>query len=255
MSSTTKHVIALHGSPRQGETWRLLERIADRLQSLDVNVERVHLVDYEIRDCVSCHSCLDRGSCPIKDDFDSLMERLHQADGIILASPVYMGQVSAQLKRFIDRGFIKAHRPTLAGKPLLAVSTAAGSYTRQVNRYLHTAGELWGLYKAGSIGRTAASLGRPLPERVLERYARILHGGPSRHRPALSQIALFHGIKDVAGATVPLDARYWQQHNLHDALYYYPCRLGWKRPISWLLHQMMVVVAKRLSQSPGKQTR
>jgi len=66
--------------------------------------EFIKITDYWIEPCRSCWKCLELGRCIIEDDMSNeLMLRLLKADAIILGSPVYFNNVSAQLKAFMDR--------------------------------------------------------------------------------------------------------------------------------------------------------
>ena len=97
-------VIGLNGSPHStGNTVTLMGWVLDGCAACGAQIEWQHLVDYEIRYCQGCFTCLRTGSCPIKDDFLTLRASLLAADGIIAGSPVYEGGPSAQFKTFLDR--------------------------------------------------------------------------------------------------------------------------------------------------------
>lgn len=93
-------VLYLSGSPRKkSNTDYLLMRMLSQTAG-----EFVKITDYRIEPCYSCWKCLKLGRCVIEDDMSNeLMPRLLKADAIILGSPVYFNNVSAQLKAFIDR--------------------------------------------------------------------------------------------------------------------------------------------------------
>jgi len=93
-------VLYLSGSPRKkSNTDYLLMQMLSQTAG-----EFVKITDYRIEPCHSCWKCLKLGRCVIEDDMSNeLMPRLLKADAIILGSPVYFNNVSAQLKAFIDR--------------------------------------------------------------------------------------------------------------------------------------------------------
>jgi NAD(P)H-dependent FMN reductase len=97
-------VIGLNGSPhRHGNTVTLMTWVLEGSAAAGAQVEWIHLVDYDIRYCQGCFTCLRRGACPIRDDFLSVRAKLLAADGIAAGSPVYEGGPSAQFKTFLDR--------------------------------------------------------------------------------------------------------------------------------------------------------
>jgi multimeric flavodoxin WrbA len=97
-------VIGLNGSPhRTGNTVTLMGWVLEGCAVSEAHIEWLHLVDYDIRYCQGCFTCLRTGACPIKDDFLTLRASLLAADGIVAGSPVYEGGPSAQFKTFLDR--------------------------------------------------------------------------------------------------------------------------------------------------------
>jgi multimeric flavodoxin WrbA len=98
-------ILAVCGSHRKGKnTSRMLQAVLDEAAALGAETELVELMDYEIKECTSCNKCLGRAECTIADDgMNVLYGKLLQADGIVIGSPVYFGNVSGRLKDFIDR--------------------------------------------------------------------------------------------------------------------------------------------------------
>ena len=123
------NVLALYGSPRkEGSTARIIARIIEGMndnRKETVNHRSVYLNEVNIRGCQGCLACVKKGVCPIKDDMHSLYEELQKAEVIILGSPVYFNDVSAQTKLFIDRNkaffeLIKKDDPRYQGYPFLS---------------------------------------------------------------------------------------------------------------------------------------
>ncbi|HON89799.1 MAG TPA: flavodoxin family protein [Spirochaetia bacterium] len=98
-----KTVVALIGSKRKKNTYSLVTQIASVLKQHDIDTDLVFLYDNEIKDCVGCQACILGKRCALTDDAPSIREKLSKADGIILASPVYMCSISGRMKTFIDR--------------------------------------------------------------------------------------------------------------------------------------------------------
>jgi multimeric flavodoxin WrbA len=72
-----------------------------------VETEAIDLKDYQIKECVSCHWCFMEAKedklCILNDNFNRIYPKLLGADGILVASPVYWGSMTAKMKNFIDR--------------------------------------------------------------------------------------------------------------------------------------------------------
>jgi multimeric flavodoxin WrbA len=103
----TKRLIAFNGSPRrEGNTALLLEEALRGARSEGAETRLVHLNELHLRSCQGCMACqANGGTCAVKDDTHPLLEEIRSSDGILLGSPVYMWQMSAQLKALVDRLF------------------------------------------------------------------------------------------------------------------------------------------------------
>ena len=99
-----RKVIGIFGSPRQnGNSDILLNSAIRGVETNGGDIERIIVRDLKIAPCNSCGGCWEKGVCVIDDDMQKIYSRLVDADGIIVASPIYFMGVSAQLKAFIDR--------------------------------------------------------------------------------------------------------------------------------------------------------
>lgn len=97
-------ILAINGSRRKkGNTASLVESILAPAQAAGVQTETIFLGDYDIGACTGCEACAKSWDCVIKDDFAGIVEKLDEADGIVLASPTYWYSVTSDMKRFIDR--------------------------------------------------------------------------------------------------------------------------------------------------------
>ena len=101
------HVVAFNGSPRKnGNTARLVRHCLDTLEAEGISTEIVQVGGTNIRGCCSCLSCRKNGVevCSITSDpFNEWIEKMKNAEGIILASPVYMFGTTPEMKALIDR--------------------------------------------------------------------------------------------------------------------------------------------------------
>lgn len=120
-------VIAFNGSARKdGNTSILIGYVLEELQKEGISTEVINLAEKKIRGCTACHQCFHRKDrqCSIKkDDLNQCIEKILEADGIILGSPTYFTDVSTEIKALIDRvGLVaKANDDMLKRKPGAAV--------------------------------------------------------------------------------------------------------------------------------------
>ena len=99
-----KKVLIIAGSPRKnGNSDLLAQQFAKGAEENGHQVEIVYLRDLKINYCQGCLVCLKKGECFQKDDANSLLPKMMEADVVCFSSPVYYYSVSGQMKTFIDR--------------------------------------------------------------------------------------------------------------------------------------------------------
>lgn len=81
----------------------LAESFAGGARDAGNNVELITLHDKEIKFCIGCLNCQKTGKCVIKDDAPVIVEKMHDADVLVLATPIYYYEMSGQLKTLLDR--------------------------------------------------------------------------------------------------------------------------------------------------------
>lgn len=100
-------IVSLLGSPRKNANSSIIAgRFCATAQKLGAEVRTFTLNDLDFRGCQGCYVCktkLDR--CVLKDDLTEVLEEVRETDILVLASPVYFWDVSAQMKAFLDRCF------------------------------------------------------------------------------------------------------------------------------------------------------
>jgi len=100
-------VVAFNGSARKnGNTAILINYVLRELENEGIETELVQLSGKKIRGCIACMKCFENKDqrCSVtKDDINSCIEKMIEADGIILGSPTYFANVSTELKALIDR--------------------------------------------------------------------------------------------------------------------------------------------------------
>lgn len=104
-NAMSKNVLILSGSPRRGGNSDLLcEEFMRGAAYAGNQVEKIFLRSKKIGYCNACYYCKQSGGiCAIKDDMAEILSKMHQADVIVLASPVYFYSIDAQMKTVIDR--------------------------------------------------------------------------------------------------------------------------------------------------------
>jgi len=105
--SMGKNIVVLSGSPRkEGNTSILAASFIDGARSVGKNVKVFNTTEMKIGGCLGCKHCFEsKGICIQKDDMPIVLEALKTADALVLASPVYYFDMTAQLKLAIDRTF------------------------------------------------------------------------------------------------------------------------------------------------------
>ena len=109
-------VLGICCSPRRGNTEVMVQAALDKAQEAGAEIELVTLSGKTISPCDACCACIKTGKCHIKDDMQDIYLKLREADGIILGSPVYFWNVTAQAKALIDRTFALYHQSELINK-------------------------------------------------------------------------------------------------------------------------------------------
>ena len=101
--------IAINGSPRKNwNTATLLKKALDGAASAGAEIELVHLYDLEFKGCCSCFSCKRKVGkvaecCVMKDDMTEVLRRIMSSDILLLGSPIYLGNITGEMKSFIER--------------------------------------------------------------------------------------------------------------------------------------------------------
>ena len=159
-----KKIIALIGSPRKkGSTVALVDEILKGARAEGAETKSYNINEMNIKGCQSCYSCKAEGHCVLQDDMQELYYEITNADAIVFATPVYMWQMSGQLKLVIDRlyPFLKPDYSsylTPGKKVLLAVTQGRPDITLFQHYFEHMGNNLlflgFGAYKILIAGGT-----------------------------------------------------------------------------------------------------
>lgn len=102
-------VIAFNGSPRKDwNTAILLNKALEGATAQGAETELIHLYDLNYKGCISCFACKIKdgksyGKCAIKDDLSPVLEKVEEADALILGSPIYLGTPTGEMRSFMER--------------------------------------------------------------------------------------------------------------------------------------------------------
>jgi multimeric flavodoxin WrbA len=100
-------VIAINGSARkQGNTAILINHVFSELEKEGIETELVELAGKKIQGCTACYKCFDNKDrkCAVKNDIvNDCIEKMAEADGIILGSPTYFADITSEMKALIER--------------------------------------------------------------------------------------------------------------------------------------------------------
>jgi multimeric flavodoxin WrbA len=136
-------VVAINGSPRKdGNTNTLLTRVCSRLEQHGIETEIIRIGGKAVRGCTACGMCFKNQDrlCIIKtDELNEVIGKMIEADGILLGSPTYFSDVSAEMKALIDRaGYVTlANGSCLAGKVGAAVSAVRRAGAQHTINTMH----------------------------------------------------------------------------------------------------------------------
>jgi multimeric flavodoxin WrbA len=138
-------VIAFNGSPKkEGNTYHAIKMVADELNNEGIEVEIIHVGNKLIQGCLACNGCTRNKNdrCVIEtDEVNDWIQKMKEADGIILGSPVHYSAIGGTMKSFLDRAFYVAGKGILrhkVGAAVVAVRRSGGIPTfNQLNNFIN----------------------------------------------------------------------------------------------------------------------
>lgn len=119
-------VLAINGSPTEGNTKQLMETIIKSIGK-KVDIEYIQLSTLNINFCKGCNYCEKHNQCIQKDDMKKLIADMKNTDLFIFASPAYFENVTGCFKNFIDRTNPLWFRQVLKGKKAILLSVGESS--------------------------------------------------------------------------------------------------------------------------------
>lgn len=144
-------VVAFNGSARKGgNTAQLLGTVLERIAAEGIETELVELAGRKIGGCIACYKCFERKNrrCAVEDDaVNEILEKMIEADGILLGSPTYFADVSANMKALIERcGMVARANGDLfkrkAGAGVVAVRRCGAAHVFSSLNYFFLIGQM-----------------------------------------------------------------------------------------------------------------
>lgn len=137
-------VLMINGSPRpQGNTATALNEMKAVFEKEGVEVEIVTIGNKDVRGCIACGSCGEKGKCVFDDVVNEIAPKFEACDGLVVASPVYYASANATLIACLDRLFYSAHfdKTMKVGASVVAARRGGLSATfDELNKYFTISG-------------------------------------------------------------------------------------------------------------------
>ncbi len=236
--------LIINGSPRHENTWKIIERIKDKICDNDnnTNFDEVNLIDEDIPMCKGCFSCFYNGedSCPHSSKVQPIVEKMKKCDGLIITSPVYALNVTALIKNFIDHLAYFYHRPYFFEKKAMIVVTTAGAGHNKVGKYLDETLRNFGYnerFKLCFVNKYEGQGYLPLKTKEkIDKETRKFYNSINEKKlksPSMNALFYYNLWKAMAyNNHVPYDNKYWIDNNMMNSEFYptVPCNFLKKLP-------------------------
>ena len=103
-------VLMINGSPHsKGNTFIALQEMEKIFKQEGMETEIVHVGNKDIRGCIACYSCMEKGKCVFDDLVNEAAPKFEACDGLVIGSPVYYASANATVIAFLDRLFYSTH--------------------------------------------------------------------------------------------------------------------------------------------------
>lgn len=137
-------VLMINGSPhKSGNTSIALSEMENIFRENGVEVETLHIGNKAIRGCIACKNCFQKGKCVFDDEVNKAAPKFEEADGLVIASPVYYASANATLVAFLDRLFYSTHfdkRMKVGASVVVARRGGLSSTFDELNKYFTICG-------------------------------------------------------------------------------------------------------------------
>ncbi len=177
-------VLIINGSPRaEGNTAIAVKEMVKVFDAERIESEVVQIGNKDIRGCVACGSCGTNGKCVFNDEVNELASKFENADGLVVASPVYYASANATLIACLDRLFYSSHfnKTMKVGASVVVARRGGCSATYdELNKYFTISGmpvassQYWNSLHGGEQGQAEQDAEGLQTMRVLARNMSFL---------------------------------------------------------------------------------
>ncbi|WDV46196.1 NAD(P)H-dependent oxidoreductase [Clostridiaceae bacterium M8S5] len=258
------NILVVSGSPRKsGNTMSMVNYVEKAMNKKydNISVEYLHLIDKELKYCIGCCLCLRKGGnqCPLEDDKDEILRKMHEADGIIFASPGYSAMVSGLFKNFLDRFMYLDHIPEFVGKPVMVLSTSGGDGVMGAPKFMaNNSFYWWGCNIVDIIGIRHAfytnnrKTHMKYNKRLSSAADKLISATSNKINvsPNFRQYIYFMFNKtelEVSPDVMPYRTKVWEENGWMRSDYYYETKINpLFKCVGFVVFGMMKVVYRRL---------
>jgi multimeric flavodoxin WrbA len=260
-------VLAIIGSPRKGNSYRITRQIEEKLYELGmIKFDYLFLKDAHLEPCRGCHNCLTKGEelCPLQDDQASIEQQMLNANGVIFVSPNYACGVTSHMKNLLDRFAYIGHRPRFFSHCALVIATSGGpvGLKQTLNSLSYFAGGGFNIVK--KLGFLTPPI--PLPPQAIRKMNRQIDAAAieffqamktkKRPSPTFSQIlhfrsfqGIYRGNEKLGQAYFPADYRYWTEEGWlkKSANYFVAVKMNaFKKAFGWCWERIIRMYARKM---------
>ncbi|MFH1202075.1 MAG: flavodoxin family protein [Candidatus Omnitrophota bacterium] len=154
-------ILVISSSPHKekSQTFLLAGEVLQAFSDEGAKCEVIHLLEYHINFCQHCEACHKKIlNCSLKDGISIILEKMLEADGIILASPNYINQVTASMKALFDRSAHFIHCKRLLGKYIAGVVSSGSGQDKDVLDYIKYYAHTCGAQYSGGVSSSAYAI-------------------------------------------------------------------------------------------------
>jgi multimeric flavodoxin WrbA len=221
-----KKVIGINSSKRKKNTYKILQDIKEQFAHIGIDMDIINLHDYNIGECMGCENCIIRDKCHINDDVSMIMNKMKEYDGIIIATPIYLNNISGKLKTFFDRTCKWVHRPELIGIPIMNIVTTASSGISSTLKYMNNVSILWGAFPTDNISRKVTTMDIKIKPKEYKNFINHLVMPKKSYKPSLNQLMNFAVFKVLALKVIQTDKEYWEKKGWDNKTYYIDAKIN-----------------------------
>lgn len=159
-------ILGISGSPnKNGNNEKIINLCLETAKNRGFETEQIYISSLNVKPCKACGVCKNGEPCPIDDDMDQVYQKLKDADGIIVSSPVYFGSVTAQIKALFDRSVLLRRQGfQLKNKPggALTIGGSKNGGQEKTLQTIHDWMHIHGMIVVGDNNHFGGTLQKPI---------------------------------------------------------------------------------------------